>query len=71
MSFLAFAAFFYRNHGFITTDLPEPDDLEMVMRCDLHFVGDDDDFGLLFHTVIPSTVEQWSSALDDSPTGIE
>jgi hypothetical protein len=73
ISSLAFAAFFYRDHGFAADDLPEPADLEMVLRRDLRFADDDDDFKLLFHTVIPgsSTVKQWFIDIDDDPAGVE
>jgi len=76
ISALAFAAFFYRNHGFVTDDVepPEPHDLEHVLRRDFRFMdNDDDEFDLLFRSVVPasSIVGDWFVDIDDDPVGVE
>jgi hypothetical protein len=74
LSAVAFAAFYYRDFGLITSgELPTPMDLAGVFARDFHFDPRDQDFDTLFATDIPSTAsfDRWFEPLDADTLGVE
>lgn len=72
VSAIAFAAFYFRDFGFVNGGerLPGAIDLAGLLGAELHFEPGEPDFDLLFTTNVPPDVSRWFEPLDDETTGL-